>query len=76
MQFKEDPTLRLLISLLGVFYFVVTTALALYGFHNLITTIIYLTMKPSKKHKSEMQLPEEWPQITVQLPEIFRYAVT
>jgi cellulose synthase/poly-beta-1,6-N-acetylglucosamine synthase-like glycosyltransferase len=68
MQIKEDSTLRLLISLLGVFYFIVTTALALYGFHNLITTIIYLTMKPSKKRKSEIQLLEEWPHVTVQLP--------
>jgi cellulose synthase/poly-beta-1,6-N-acetylglucosamine synthase-like glycosyltransferase len=68
MQIKEDPTLQLLISLLGVFYFIVTTALALYGFHNLITTIIYLTMKPSKKRKSEIQLLEEWPCVTVQLP--------
>jgi cellulose synthase/poly-beta-1,6-N-acetylglucosamine synthase-like glycosyltransferase len=68
MQIKEDPTLRLLISLLGVFYFIITTALALYGFHNLITTIIYLTMKPSKKRKSEIELLEEWPCVTVQLP--------
>lgn len=68
MQFEEDVTLRLLISLLGVFYFVVTTTLALYGLHNLITTIMYLTMKPSKKGKAEALLMGEWPRVTIQLP--------
>jgi cellulose synthase/poly-beta-1,6-N-acetylglucosamine synthase-like glycosyltransferase len=68
MHLKEDPTLRLLISLLGVFYFIVTTTLALYGIHNLITTILYLSMKPSKKRKAEGQPFEEWPPVTIQLP--------
>ena len=65
---KEDPTLRLLISLMGVFYFIVTIALSLYGLHNLITTIMYLTMKPTKKRKPEAQSLKEWPLVTVQLP--------
>jgi len=65
---KEDPTLRLLISLMGVFYFSVTIALSLYGLHNLITTIMYLTMKPTKKRKPEAQSLKEWPLVTVQLP--------
>jgi cellulose synthase/poly-beta-1,6-N-acetylglucosamine synthase-like glycosyltransferase len=68
MQIKEDPTLQLLISLMGVFYFIVTTALALYGLHNLITTVMYLSLKPSKKHKKEDLLLKEWPHVTVQLP--------
>jgi cellulose synthase/poly-beta-1,6-N-acetylglucosamine synthase-like glycosyltransferase len=68
MQLKEDPTLRLLIGLLGVFYFVITTTLALYGLHNLITTIIYLSMKPSKRHRTETHPLQEWPPVTVQLP--------
>lgn len=68
MQTKEDPTLRLLISLMGVFYFTVTFALALYGFHNLITTVMYLTMKPTKKRNPYTELPKEWPPVTVQLP--------
>jgi cellulose synthase/poly-beta-1,6-N-acetylglucosamine synthase-like glycosyltransferase len=53
---------------MGVFYFVATTALALYGLHNLITTIMYLSMKPSKISKKESSLPKEWPPVTVQLP--------
>ena len=60
--------MRFLISLMGVFYFIVTTALALYGFHNLITTLIYLSMKPTKKRKEETTLPKEWPPVTIQLP--------
>src|SRR5687767_12780963 len=68
MQIKEDPTLQLLISLMGVFYFIATLALSLYGLHNLITTIIYLTMKPTKKSKAQAQSLKEWPPVTVQLP--------
>lgn len=68
VQTKEDPTLRLLISLMGVLYLIVTVALALYGFHNLITTIMYLTMKPTKKRKADIRPPKEWPRVTVQLP--------
>jgi cellulose synthase/poly-beta-1,6-N-acetylglucosamine synthase-like glycosyltransferase len=60
--------LQLLISLMGVFYFIVTIALSLYGLHNLITTIMYLTMKPTKKRKPEAQSLKEWPPVTVQLP--------
>ena len=68
MQIKEDPTLQLLISLMGVFYFIVTFTLALYGLHNLITTIMYLTMKPTKKARDETQVLKDWPAVTVQLP--------
>src|SRR5512147_3118823 len=68
MQTKEDPTLQLLISFIGLFYLVITAVLALYGFHNLITTIIFLTMKPSKIHKARINPPKNWPRVTVQLP--------
>src|SRR5215207_1758892 len=68
MQTKEDPTLRTLISLMGVFYFIVTTVLALYGLHNLITTLMYLSMKPGKKNRKITSLPAQWPSVTVQLP--------
>jgi cellulose synthase/poly-beta-1,6-N-acetylglucosamine synthase-like glycosyltransferase len=68
MQNKEDPTLQLLISLMGVFYFILTFALALYGFHNLITTILYLFMKPTTKTKTNTPMLKAWPRVTVQLP--------
>src|SRR5512134_1245230 len=53
---------------MGVFYFIITAILALYGFHNLITTIMYLRMKTPTKRRSEAPLPKEWPPVTVQLP--------
>ena len=65
---KEDHPLQLLTSLMGVFYFIITTFLALYGLHNLITTIMYLRMKSPKKGGEKAPLPKEWPPVTVQLP--------
>src|SRR5215510_7736350 len=65
---KEDPTLQLLVNLIGVFYFIVTVGLALYGFHNLITTIIYLSMKTPIRSKGNTYTLKEWPRVTVQLP--------
>jgi cellulose synthase/poly-beta-1,6-N-acetylglucosamine synthase-like glycosyltransferase len=60
--------LQLLISLIGVFYFLVIMALALYGLHNLFTTILYLRMKPSVKHGKGTHPLKKWPPVTVQLP--------
>jgi len=53
---------------MAVFYFIVTGILALYGFHNLITTIMYLSMKPPKKDEGKTLPPKEWPPVTIQLP--------
>jgi cellulose synthase/poly-beta-1,6-N-acetylglucosamine synthase-like glycosyltransferase len=53
---------------MGVFYFIITAILALYGFHNLITTIMYLRMKTPKKRRTETQYPKEWTPVTIQLP--------
>jgi len=60
--------LHFLITLIGVFYYGLTLILSLYGFHNLITTIIYLTMKTPPKTKREIPQLKEWPPVTVQLP--------
>jgi len=60
--------LQILISLIGVFYLIVTSVLALYGLHNLITTIMYLRMKTPTKRKGELPPPSEWPRVTIQLP--------
>ena len=65
---KEDPTLQFLTSLIGVFYIIVTAVLALYGFHNLLTTIMYLRMKTPIRRKGEFAPLKEWPPVTVQLP--------
>ncbi|MDQ2693740.1 MAG: glycosyltransferase family 2 protein [Chloroflexota bacterium] len=60
--------MQLLTGLMGVFYFIITTFLALYGLHNLITTIMYLRMKTPKRGGEKAPLPKEWPPVTVQLP--------
>ena len=65
---KEDPTLQLLISLMGVFYLIITAILALYGFHNLITTLMYLSMKVPTKRKGSTYTVKNWPRVTIQLP--------
>lgn len=68
MQAKEDPILHLLITLIGVFYYSLTVVLSLYGFHNLITTLLYLTMKTPTKKKREIRELKKWPPVTIQLP--------
>lgn len=60
--------MQFLTSLMGVFYLIVTAILALYGLHNLITTIMYLRMKTPTRRKEEFPVPKEWPPVTVQLP--------
>ena len=60
--------MQILTSFMGVFYFIITTILALYGLHNLITTIMYLRMKTPAKRRTETQPVKEWPPVTVQLP--------
>jgi len=60
--------LQILTGLMGVFYLIVTGILSLYGFHNLITTIMYLRMKTPTRRRDEVEPPKEWPHVTVQLP--------
>ena len=60
--------MRLLIGFIGVFYLIVMASLALYGLHNLLTTILYLRMKAPIKHRSRTQSLKKWPLVTVQLP--------
>ena len=68
MGIQEDTTLQILIGLIGVFYFLVIVALALYGLHNLLTTLLYLRMKTSLKHGEGAHPLKKWPPVTVQLP--------
>lgn len=60
--------MQILTGLMGVFYLIVTGILSLYGFHNLITTIMYLRMKTPTRRRDEVEPPKEWPHVTVQLP--------
>ena len=60
--------MQALTSLMGVFYFILTAILSLYGLHNLITTIMYLRMKTPIRRTGEIPELKEWPPVTVQLP--------
>ena len=60
--------MQIFIGLIGVFYYLVVVGLACYGFHNLFTTILYLRMKTSKKHRGRVRPPKNWPPVTIQLP--------
>ena len=60
--------MQMLIGLIGVFYLFVVASLALYGFHNLFTTILYLRMKTSQKRRRTTHPLKEWPPVTIQLP--------
>ncbi|HEX6270199.1 MAG TPA: cellulose synthase family protein [Anaerolineales bacterium] len=60
--------MQLLIGFIGVFYFAVIISLALYGFHNLFTTILYLRIKTPKKQRRKTDPHQKWPPVTVQLP--------
>jgi cellulose synthase/poly-beta-1,6-N-acetylglucosamine synthase-like glycosyltransferase len=60
--------LQILTGLIGVLYFLVIVALAFYGLHNLLTTILYIRMKTSIKHKEAAHPLKKWPPVTVQLP--------
>ena len=68
MGIQEDTILQILVGLIGVFYFVVIVALALYGLHNLLTTILYLRMKTSLIHGEVAHPLKKWPRVTIQLP--------
>lgn len=60
--------MQIVAGLLEFFYCCVVYSLALYGFHNLITTILFVRMKSfSKEEKTAIAL-KEWPLVTVQLP--------
>jgi cellulose synthase/poly-beta-1,6-N-acetylglucosamine synthase-like glycosyltransferase len=55
--------------LLGSFYLLIVMALAMYGFHNLLTTILYLTAKkPAARPHKTVPTPKTWPFVTIQLP--------
>jgi cellulose synthase/poly-beta-1,6-N-acetylglucosamine synthase-like glycosyltransferase len=52
---------------IGFLYLLVIFFLALYGIHNLITTVLYLRSKTSPK-PGKIIRPKDWPPVTVQLP--------
>lgn len=57
-------------DVIGFFYRLIVLGLALYGFHNLATIILFILSKPKGKQKHLVGPPEikEWPRVTIQLP--------
>ncbi len=55
-------------SLIVIFYRILVIGLALYGIHNLFTTLLFIPTKLKSKNKQPMTTISEWPSVTVQLP--------
>lgn len=53
---------------IGNFYRLLVIALALYGIHNLITTILFFLTKRKIEPCQQADPVEEWPHVTIQLP--------
>lgn len=63
-----DDVLKYPGFLLGYIYLIIILWLALYGISNLINAILYLRIKKTLKHKTNVSPPKEWPSVTIQLP--------
>ena len=55
------------VDIIGFLYLLVLSGLALYGLHNLFTTILYLRVKAHPRNR-EIEPLDEWPPVTIQLP--------
>lgn len=60
--------MEILADMIGFLYLLVVFGLALYGFANLINTILFLRVKPILKGEKTTQQLKEWPPVTIQLP--------
>jgi cellulose synthase/poly-beta-1,6-N-acetylglucosamine synthase-like glycosyltransferase len=55
-------------EVLGVVYRLLIVGLALYGLHNLATTILFLIKKSKPVQKTALPTVRDWPPVTIQLP--------
>lgn len=55
-------------QVLEILYKIIVIGLAVYGLHNLATTILYLYKKPKIEQNEPIPSVKEWPQVTIQLP--------
>jgi cellulose synthase/poly-beta-1,6-N-acetylglucosamine synthase-like glycosyltransferase len=53
---------------IGVFYRLIVIGLALYGLHNLFTTLLFIGTKTKSGQKQPVTSIKEWPYVTIQLP--------
>src|SRR5512138_3270622 len=54
--------------ILGAVYLLIVFMLAMYGFHNLINTLLYLNIRSTSGRKRRIPEIREYPKVTVQLP--------
>lgn len=59
--------MKLLSDIIGSLYLLVITLLALYGFYNLFTAILYLHTRTLPGDR-KVRKPRIWPRVTIQLP--------
>ena len=55
-------------GVVGFLYLMIVACLALYGLHNLVTTLLYLRAKKGKRQNRRPGAPDNWPPVTIQLP--------
>ena len=60
--------MRVFLDLIQLSYLVVVSALAVYGLHNLLTTLLYLRSRGPRVAARPSPLPPDLPPVTIQLP--------
>ena len=60
--------MQILSYLLGALYLLIVFVLAMYGFHNLINTFLYLNSRANPLRRRKIPIISEYPKVTVQLP--------
>src|SRR6266508_5175972 len=54
--------------LLGALYLLIVFVLGMYGFHNLMNTILYLNSRSTSTRRKRIHAITEYPKVTIQLP--------
>lgn len=60
--------MEIISSLLGLLYLAIIFVLAMYGFHNLMNTLLYITSRSTIQKKKKVQPIKRYPRVTIQLP--------
>src|SRR5581483_232208 len=63
----KEKTMGIFVDIIGFLYLLIISGLALYGLHNLFTTILYLHIKAYPRNR-KIEPVDEWPPVTIQLP--------
>lgn len=60
--------MQVLSYFLGGLYLLIVFVLAMYGFHNLMNTALYLVSRSSSRRRKRIHTLTEYPKVTIQLP--------